>query len=95
MDKDTEYIVIPSEEEIKADFEKYGKMLAWAHTLSQEQMDFLCNCGWYNNTIRGYLIAAAREAEFSDEQIRQLLSGLRWAFSEKTKADADEISNRF
>ena len=95
MDKDTEYIVLPSEKEIKADWEEYHKLLDWAHTLSQDQMAFLCNAGWYNDTIRGYLIAAAREAEFTDKQIQQLLNGLRWALSEKTKADADEVYRRF
>lgn len=95
MDKDTEYIVLPTEEEIKADLEKYQKLLDWAHTLSPDQKDFLFNAGWYNDTIRGYLIAAAREAEFTDEQIHQLLIGLKWALSEKTKADADEVYRRF
>lgn len=79
-------------EEWRRDFEI---MIQWANSLTKEQKAFLCDGGWYNNAIRGYLIAAARYADFTDEQIKELLGGLRWAFSEKNKADAEEISNDF
>ena len=80
-----------SEEERKQLVEQYRKDLAWARSLSEEQIHYLCDAGWYNNTIKGYLIAAARNAEFSDEDIRKLLNGLRWAFSEKNAEEAEKI----
>lgn len=86
-----EYIELPSEEETRELWKKQDELLKWAQSLTKEQIDFLCDGGWYNGTIKGYLIAAAREADFTDKQVNELLGGLRWAFSKKNKADADKI----
>lgn len=68
-----------------------AELYRWANSLTQSQIDYLCNGGWYNCTIKGYLISAAQEAGFTDEQISELLDGLRWAFSLKDKSDADKV----
>lgn len=68
-----------------------AELYRWANSLTQSQIDYLCNGGWYNCTIKGYLISAALEAGFTDEQISELLDGLRWAFSLKDKSDADKV----
>ena len=81
-----------SESDIQKEHEE---LMNWANSLSDKQLDFLCDGGWYNNTIRGYLISAAQNAEFSNEQIKELLNGLRLAFSLKNKEDAEKISNNF
>ena len=81
-----------SESDIQKEHEE---LMNWANSLSDKQLDFLCDGGWYNNTIRGYLISAAQNAEFSNEQINELLNGLRMAFSLKNKEDAEKISNNF
>lgn len=72
-----------------------AELYNWANSLTQSQIDYLCNGGWYNNTIKGYLISAAQEAGFTNEQISELLNGLRFAFSLKDKADADRIYHDF
>ena len=90
-----EKIILPTKEELEHSKREFREMMQWANSLTDAQKDFLCNGGWYNNTIRGYLIAAAQYADFTDEQIKELLGGLRWAFSEKNRADAESISNKF
>ena len=70
---------------------KEAELLKWAQTLSQEQVNFLFNGGWYNSTIKGYLIAAAQNADFTKEQTKELLDGLRHALDVKDKTDADTI----
>lgn len=74
-----------------AELQEFDKLLTWAQSLTREQIDFLCDGGWYNYTMKGYLIAAAKEADFTDEQIDTLLQGMRIALSEKNKSDVDTI----
>lgn len=88
-------IVFPTPEQVEKWRKEDEEKMKWANSLIEEQIDFLCDGGWYNNTIRGYVIAAAREADFSHEQINQLLNGLRWAFSLKNKRDAEKISDDY
>lgn len=88
---ETEEIIMPTEEEKKTFFAHQHELYKWAFSLTQEQIDFICNGGWYNNAIKGYLIAAAKVADFTNEQTRALLDGLRWALSEKDKAEAEKV----
>lgn len=67
------------------------ELMSWAMSLSKEQIAYLCDGGWYNNTIKGYLISAAKKADFSKEQIELLLNGVRFALSELDKNDADNV----
>lgn len=72
-----------------------AELYNWANSLTQSQIDYLCNGGWYNDTIKGYLISAAQEVGFTNEQILELLNGLRFAFSLKDKAYADRLYHDF
>lgn len=92
---DNEWITLPTDKEVKEMFAKQKELYRWARSLTQDQIDYLCNGGWYNDAIRGYLIAAARNADFTDEQIKNLLGGLRFALSEKNKNDAEKVSDGF
>lgn len=74
---------------------KHNELLKWARSLTKDQIEFLCNGGWYNDTIKGYLIEAANNAGMDREQIHKLLDGLNWAFSDKTMQDAAEIYDSF
>lgn len=93
--EDDEEIILPTPEQKEAWRKESAEKIEWANSLTEEQIDFLCDGGWYNNAIRGYVIAAAREADFSNEQINELVNGLRFAFSEKNKRDAEKISRDF
>ncbi|MBR4199963.1 MAG: ParB N-terminal domain-containing protein [Oscillospiraceae bacterium] len=82
---------ITSDEEAQNNVHSQRELLCWAQSLTQEQIDFLFNGGWYNNTLKGYVIAAAKDADFTDKQIEDLLTGVRFALSEKDKADAEKL----
>lgn len=66
-------------------------LLKWAHSLTKRQINYLCDGGWYNDTIRGYLIASANRAGFTHLQIAELLVGLDIAFSDLNKSEADKL----
>lgn len=85
----------PTEAELSKLRQEFSDNLTWANSLSTEQINFLCDGGWYNNTIRGYLITAAKNADFTAEQIKDLLNGLHWALDEKSKTEADKVSNEY
>ena len=95
MDYEVIFIGNRSEEERKAYWNHQNELLKWAHSLTEEQIDFLCNGGWYNSTIKGYLISAAKEAEFTEEQTKKLLQGLRYVLDTKEQKDADRIYREF
>lgn len=79
----------PSDEEIRAAAEKQIKLTKWAQSVSQEQLQFLLDGGWYNSAIKGYLLLAAEEASFTNEQKNALLGGIMKALSNYNKAEAE------
>ena len=83
-----------SKEESERAAKEYATNLAWANSLTESQIDFLCDGGWYNNTIEGYLILAAQNADFTVEQIKELKKGLKSALDWNSKTDADKASRR-
>ena len=87
-----EYIMeVPTQEETERAMAKFAEQMKWANSLTAEQKDFLMDGGWYNNTVKGYLIAAARNADFNEKQISDLLRGLSQAFSDYNKVEAEQI----
>lgn len=79
----------PSDEEIRAAAEKQAKLTKWAQSVSQDQLQFLLDSGWYNSAIKGYLLLAAEEASFTNEQKNALLGGIMKALSNYNKAEAE------
>lgn len=67
----------------------------WASSLTDEQINHLCDVGYYNNTIRGYLIAAAKYAGLSKVTVLKLLEGLNMAFDDLNKTDAEAALRDF
>lgn len=110
MDDDRCYIPLPTEEE-RAEWarqaEEHQKLYEWAWSLDKKQINILCDMGYYNDTMKGYLIAAckiARDLEpdndknkvnLTDGQIHTLLLGLKWALDEKSKEDAEKFYRKF
>lgn len=82
-------------EDMQQQIAKHNKLLQWALSLEKEKIDFLMDSGFYNNAVKGYLIEAARNAQFDDEQIRSLKNGLRLAFDNIGKKEAEEIYRNF
>lgn len=89
------FIEIPSEKEMSEAAAKELSLMKKARALSDEERMGICDLGYYNDTIKGYLIAALQVAEFSDEDIRRALDGMRWALSEKNAADAAALCRKF
>ena len=85
----------PTPEEIKAAQEQFKQLSGWAGGVTAEQRAFLMDGGWYNDAIKGYLIRAMKNAEFSKEDIDKALSGLRWAFDDTTAEEAAEVWRKF
>ena len=67
--------------------DKYEK----ARSLTAEERLHICDMGFYNDVIRGYLIRAMKEADFQEEEIERALSGLRWALDSMTAAEAEKF----
>ena len=82
---------VPSDEEVRAAAEKQNELIQWAQSLTQEQINFLFDGGWYNRAIKGYLIAAAENADLSDEQVIDLKNGLSTALDTYNKKNAEEL----
>lgn len=81
---------LPSDEDIRAAAEKQFKLTKWAQSISKEQLQFLLDGGWYNSAIKGYVLLAAEEVGFTDEQKNMLLGGIMKALSNYNKAAAEE-----
>lgn len=67
------------------------ELYRWAQSLTKEQVAYLFDGGWYNNTVKGYLIAAADNAGLDDEQTDKLMDGLRDALSAMPMRKAEQI----
>lgn len=89
VEDEDELNAFPSDEGIRAAAEKQAKLTKWAQGLSQEQLQFLLDGGWYNNTIKGYLLFSAEIADFTTEQQNMLLGGLRIALDRYDKKEAE------
>ena len=79
------------EENVKAIFEKESMLNQKAYALTEEERLHICDMGFYNNVIRGYLIRAMKEADFQEEEIERALSGLEWALDNMTAAEAEKF----
>ena len=79
------------EENVKAIFEKESMLNQKAYALTEEERLHICDMGFYNNVIRGYLIRAMKEADFQEEEIERALSGLEWALESMTAAEAEKF----
>lgn len=88
-------IELPTEEERRAFWQHEHELTAWMQSLTPEQIDKLCNAGYYNDAMRGYLIAAAKEAGMDHDQQQALLNALRYCLDTLTKSDAEQVYIKF
>lgn len=84
-------LVTMSPEARRAMAQRGIQMHSWSHTLSKDQLAYLCDAGWYNNTIKGYLIASALNAGLSEDTIDKLLDSLTCALSDYSKREAEKF----
>lgn len=64
-------------------------------SLTQEQRYLLCDLGYYNEVIRGYLILAMQDAGFEGAEIGKALSCLSGAFDDCSAREARQTYQKF
>ena len=85
-----------NEEEMRKNAaENVKAMMAKAHALTAEERFGICDLGYFNDTIKGYLIEAMKNAKFERADIQKALDGMRWALEENSAEDAAEIYREF
>ena len=78
-------------EELKAAREKHRLMEEKAFALTEEERMHICDMGFYNDVIRGYLVKAMQEANFEDKEISRALRGLHHAFDDMNATRAEQL----
>ena len=51
----------------------------------------ICDMGYYNDVMKGYLIAGMRIAGFTESEIGKAVRGMRTAMDEKTAEEAERV----
>ena len=83
------------EKERQEVIDKIQKMQQKAFALTHEERMHICDMGFYNDTIKGYLIAAMRNADFKNDEINRALKGLNTAFDDNTADEAAAVYKKF
>lgn len=79
------------EEELRAAKEKHRLMNEKAFALTDEERKHICDMGFYNDVIRGYLIKAMENADFEKKEISRALRGLHHAFDDMDATRAEQL----
>ena len=79
-----------TEEELRAAREKGSRMDEKAYSLLDEERKHICDMGFYNDVIRGYLIKAMENVGFEEKEISRALRGLHHAFDDMDAARAEQ-----
>ncbi len=67
------------------------KLMSQAVAVPKDVRTKLCDMGYYNDAMKGYLIAGMRNAGFSESDIRRAVLGMRSAHDELTSEEAERI----
>ena len=67
------------------------EMEAKAFALTEEERMHICDMGFYNDVIRGYLIKAMENTGFEKKDISRALRGLHHAFDDMDAKRAEEF----
>lgn len=51
----------------------------------------LCDMGFYNDAMKGYMIAGMRKMGFTDSEIRKAVLGMRSAHDDLTAEEAERV----
>ena len=67
------------------------ELMSAAVSVPEEVRKKLCDMGYYNDAMKGYLIAGMRRMGFSESEIRRAVLGMRSAHDELTAEEAEKI----
>lgn len=70
---------------------KERELMAAAVAVPKEVRYKLCDMGYYNDAMKGYMIEGMRIMGFSESEIRRAVLGMRKAMEEKTAEEAEEV----
>ena len=80
-----------TEEGRKKAIEKHRLMDEKAFALTEEERMHICDMGFYNDVIRGYLIKAMENADFETKEISRALRGLYHALDDMDATRAEKL----
>lgn len=66
-------------------------LMAEAIAVPKEVRYKLCDMGYYNDAMKGYVMIAMREAGFDERDVMKVVRGMRTALDEKTAEEAEEV----
>ena len=78
-------------EDLKAAIEKRELMDEKAFALTNEERMHICDMGFYNDVIRGYLIKAMENADFEKKEISRAIRGLHHALDDMDATRAEKL----
>ena len=67
------------------------EMMAVAAGVPRDVKMKICDMGYYNDVMKGYLITGMRMMGFSESEIRKAVLGMRKAMDEKTAEEAERV----
>lgn len=67
------------------------ELMSVAASIPEEVRYKLCNMGYYNDAMKGYLIAGMRRMGFTESEIRRAVLGMRSAHDELTAEEAERV----
>ena len=79
-----------TKEELRAAREKVRRMDEKAYALLDEERKHICDMGFYNDVIRGYLIKAMENVGFEEKEISRALRGLHHALDDMDAERAEQ-----
>ena len=70
--------VLPGKRGVRASIEMIKVMLEWSKdTSDEERRESLVGSDWFKDVIKDYVVSAAKNAGFTNEQLENLLDGLK------------------
>lgn len=67
------------------------ELMLQASEVPKEVRVKLCDMGYYNDAMKGYLITGMRKMGFTEAEIRKAILGMRAAMDEKTAEEAERV----
>lgn len=67
------------------------ELLSQALGVPKEVRYKLCDMGYYNDAMKGYMIAGMRKMGFAEAEIRKAVLGMRSAYDELTAEEAEKV----
>lgn len=66
-------------------------MMMVANGIPRDVKMLICDMGYYNDVMKGYMIAGMKKMGFSESEIRKAVLGMRAAMDEKTAEEAEKV----